>query len=144
MKTDKKKYKKALSPEDVIEEAIQRKDWVSAFSNAVTYFEHWGYWRLRYYCIKEKIHEKKKIKRLSVSNLALILHLLKLIDQNTHAKMTKTIKERNKLVHPVLLGEGIGYRDRKKEDRAIEILTDAKECIKELRLGITIEALSSQ
>jgi hypothetical protein len=40
MKTNKKNGEKPLSFEEVIDEAIQREDWFSAFSNAVTYFEH--------------------------------------------------------------------------------------------------------
>lgn len=138
-----KKYKKASSPEEVIDEAIKRKDWFSAFSNAVAYFEHWGYWRLRHYCIKEKIYEKEKIKHITVSNLVLILHLLKLIDQNTHAKMVTTIKERNKLIHPILQGEGIGYRARKEEDGAIKILENAKKCITALKEDLIKSTSSS-
>jgi hypothetical protein len=133
---EKKKWKKAPTYEEVINEAIQRKDWFSAFSNAVAYFEHWRYWRLTSYCMKEKIHAKEKIKSLSPANLTLILYLLKLVNQDTFSKMTKTILERNKLVHPISRGKGISYRDRKETDRAIEILDDAKVCIKRLKEGI--------
>ena len=125
-----------LNPERVIDEAIEREDWFSAFSNAVTYFEHWGYWRLRWYCIKEKIDIKERIKHLHVSSLVLILYLLRLIDTNTFSKINKTIKERNKLVHPVSTEAGITYRDRKEKDRATQLLTDAKSCIRKLKEGI--------
>jgi hypothetical protein len=136
MQSKKRRWKKAPTPEEVIGEAIQRDDWFSAFSNAVAYFEHWGYWRLDWYCTKENIHVEEKIRNLSVSTLALTLYLLKLINQNIYSKMSKTILERNKLVHPISRGKGIRYRDKKERDRAIEILTDAKECITELKQGI--------
>jgi len=136
MSSKNKKWKKAPSPEEVIDESIQREDWVSAFSNAVSYFEHWGYWKLYWYCLEEDIHVERKIKSISVSNLTLVLHLLKLIDTNTFSKMQKTIDERNKLLHPILRGQGISYRDAKDRDRATEILADAKCCIEKLRKGI--------
>ena len=136
MKNDKKKWKKAPSFEEVIDEASQREDWFSAFSNAVTYFEHWGYWRLHWYCIKEKIEIRERLRHLHVSTLVLVLFLLKLIDTNVFSKMSKIIKERNKLIHPVSAESGITYRHRKEKDRAIELLEDAKYCIKNVKEGI--------
>jgi len=136
MQSKKRRLKKAPAPEEVIDEAIQRGDWFSAFSNAVAYFEHWGYWRLSWYCTEENIHVEEKVRNLSVSTLTLTLYLLKIMNQNTYSKMSKTILERNKLVHPISRGKGIGYRNRKERDRAIEILTDAKKCITELKQGI--------
>ena len=136
MKTDKKNGEKHLSFEQVIDEAIQREDWFSAFSNAVTYFEHWGYWRLHWYCIKEKIEIRERLRHLHVSTLVLILHFLKMIDTDVFSKMNKIIKERNKLIHPVSTESGITYRDRKEKDRAIELLEDAKYCIRKVKEGI--------
>lgn len=131
-----KKWKKAPSFEEVIDETIQREDWFSAFSNSVTYFEHWGYWRLHWYCIKEKIEIGERLRHLHVSTLVLVLYLLKLIDNNVFSKMSKIVKERNKLIHPVSTESGIFYRDRKEKDRAIELLEDAKYCIKTVKEGI--------
>lgn len=129
-----KKYIRVRNPIKVIDKAIGEEDWFSAFTNSVTYFEYYGYWRLRWYCIKEKIDVKEKLKNLRVGSLALVLFLLKLIDRNTYSKMNKIIKERNKLIHPAIAG--ITYRDRKKKDRAIQLLEDAKFCITELKKGI--------
>lgn len=124
--------------EGIIDDATTREDWFSGFTNSVTYFEHWGYWKLRWYCIKKGImgtsSEKEKLRNLHVSNLVLILHLLKLIDQDTYSRINKIIQERNKLVHPGRAG--ISYRDRKQKDRAVELLIDAKACIKKLKQGI--------
>jgi hypothetical protein len=133
---EEKELKKAPTPEEVIDKAIQNEDWVSAFSNAVSYFEHWGYWKLSWYCIEEDIHVERKIENISISNLTLILYLLKLIDTNTFSKMQKTINERNKLVHPILRGQGVNYKDTKNRDRAVEILEDAKYCINKLKEGV--------
>jgi hypothetical protein len=66
-----------LNPEKIINQAIERRDWFSGFSNSVTYFEHWGYWRLKWNCIKEQIDIEEKLKHLHVSTLTLILYLLK-------------------------------------------------------------------
>jgi len=120
--------------DEIIDDAIAREDWFSGFTNSVTYFEHWGYWKLRWYCIQNKVSIKTKLRNLHVSNLVLILYLLKLIDQKTYSRIYKVIKERNKLVHPGRAG--ISYRDRKKKDRAVELLNDAKTCIKKLKEGI--------
>lgn len=120
--------------EKIINEAIAREDWFSGFTNAVTYLEHWGYWRLRWYCIENHINMEKETKRLNISDLILVLRLLKLIDEPTYSKIKIIIKERNKLVHPSR--KGISYRDRKKKERAEELLNYAKECIRNLKAGI--------
>jgi hypothetical protein len=99
------KYRKAHQPIDVINDAIERKDWFSAYSNAVAYFELWGNQLLTFYCRNEHIYASKMIQKLSVANLVLVLYLLKLIDQNTLSKMNLTIKERNNIVHAGSRGE---------------------------------------
>lgn len=114
----------------VIDKAIQDEDWFSGFANAVAYLEHFGYWLLRWYCIKKKINVKRKIARLRVNTITLILYLLGLIDTRTYSMMNKTIKERNKLIHPTIAG--ISYRDRKEKERATELLNDAKFCLEKL------------
>ena len=100
---------------------------VLGFANSVSYLEHLGYWLLRWYCIKENIEVKKKLKNLRVSTIALTLYLLKLIDTNTFTKMNTIIKERNKLIHPIELG--LSYRQQKEKEKAIKLLKDAKYCI---------------
>jgi hypothetical protein len=130
-------FKIAPTPEEVIEDAIQREDWFSGFSNAVAYFEFWAYIWLWRYCQKESIHIEDKIKGLNARQLNIILHLLKLTDSNIFNKMTKTIQERNHLVHPTSTEDGLGYRHRKQRDRAKELLEDAKECTRRVREGAT-------
>jgi len=122
---------------EIIDEAIKREDWFSGFTNSVTYFEHWGYWRLWWHCIQKGIDSQaleKRLKNTHVSTIVLILYLLQSIDHDTYSRINKIINERNKLVHPAR--EGITYRDRKERDRAIELLNDAKACIKKLKEGI--------
>jgi len=119
-----------------IDRAIENEDWFSGFSNAVTYFEYWGYWRLHWYCLKEHIEEYGKTKYLNASSLLTILYLLKEIDANTFNKMIKVIKERNKLIHPISTDSGMTYRDTKEKDRATELLNDAKECISKVKEGV--------
>jgi len=124
----------ALDWEGIIDNAIRRKDWFSGFTNCVTYFEHWGYWKLKWYCIKNKINAERKLHSLSVGNIAVVLYLLRAIDQDTYSKMLEVIKERHRLVHPAR--EGITYRDRKEEETFARLLNDAKDCIRRIKKGI--------
>jgi hypothetical protein len=126
--------KDAYDWEKIIDDAISREDWFSGFTNSVTYFEHWAYWRLHWYFIKNKLDIRtlsKKLSRSHVSNLILILYILQAIDKDTYSRINKIISERNKLVHPAR--EGLSYRDRKEKDRAIELLNDAKNCIAKIK-----------
>lgn len=121
----------------IIDDAIAREDWFSGFTNSVTFLEHWGYWKLRWYCVQRGIDRgalEKRLRSLHISNLILILHLLQLIDQDTYSRISKIISERNKLVHPTR--KGISYRNRKEKDRATKLLNDAKDCIVKLKKGI--------
>jgi len=137
-------YKKSdfysLNPTRVINDAQERRDWFAAFTNAVTYFEHYGYWAIRLYCSRENIQLTRKakdsLKDLGAINIALFLRILKLIDNETYSDMRKIIKERNKLVHPSR--KGITYRDKKKEDNAIRLLDKAKDCIQKIRSTIML------
>jgi len=110
-----------------IDAAIEKEDWFLGFANSVSYLEHLGYWLLRWYCIKENIEIKKRLKNLKVSTIALTLYLLKLIDTDTFTKMNTIIKERNKLIHPI--EPGLSYRRQKEKEKAIKLLKDAKHCI---------------
>lgn len=135
--SDSSKMKSGNNWLNIIDDAIVREDWFSGFTNSVTFLEHWGYWRLRWYCTQRRIDGgavKERLRSLHISNLILILHLLQLIDQDTYSKISKIISERNKLVHPAR--KGISYRDRKEKDRAVELLNDAKNCIVKLKQGI--------
>jgi hypothetical protein len=85
---------------------------------------------------KKKSNLREKLRHLHVSTLVLVLYLLKLIDTNVFSKMNKIIHERNRLIHPVSTESGISYRDRKEKERAIELLEDAKYCIKNVKEGI--------
>lgn len=119
----------------IIDDA-KEEDWFSAFANAVSYFEHYGYFAIRAYCVREKVKLTGKamesLKRnLSAGNIALLLRVLKLIDNETYSSMKKIIEERNKLVHPGR--KGIAYRDRKKEDTAIRLLNQGKECLRKIK-----------
>lgn len=144
MKNKQKRWKKAPTPEEVINEAIKREDWFSAFSNAVTYFEHWGYWKLRWYCIEEEIDIKERLRNLRVGTLTTILYILKLIDENTFSKMITIIKERNGIIHPTSKKGRITYRGKKEKDRAVQLLEDAKYCIRKLKEGILKERIGKR
>ena len=124
-----------------IDDAKEEEDWFSAFANTVSYFEHYGYFAIRAYCVREKVKLTGKamgsLKRnLSAGNIALLLRVLKLIDNETYSGMKKIIEERNKLVHPGR--EGIAYRDRKKKDTAIRLLNQGKECLRKTKGTITL------
>jgi|GEM_PF-2892667 len=128
----------APTPELVIDEAIKREDWFSAFSNAVSYFEFWAYIWLWRYCQKENMHIEEIIKGLNARELNLILYLLKLTDSNIFHKMKKTISERNLYVHPEKAEQMLGYRhkeEREEKEKALRILKDAKYCITKVREG---------
>lgn len=125
----------------IIDHAREEEDWFSAFANAVSYFEHYGYFAIRAYCVREKVKLTGKamesLKRnLSAGNIALLLRVLKLIDNETYSSMKKIIEERNKLVHPGR--KGIAYRDRKKKDTAIRLLNQGKECLRKIKGTITL------
>ena len=136
-------YRKAHPPSEVIDEAIGRKDWLSAYSNAIAYFEMWGYWLLVYYCRNEKLYIKKRIEDLSVSNLTLVLYLLKLIDQNTFTKMTEAIRKRNAILHAGSKGESKRFLGENEQEEAIKVLENAKYCIDKLKEG-TIKQVKSE
>lgn len=119
-----------------IDIAIKKEDWFSGFANTVSYFEHYGYFAIRAYCVREKVKLTRKamesLKRnVSAGNIALLLRLLKLIDNKTYLSMKKIIEERNKLVHPGR--KGIAYRDRKNKDTAISLLNQGKECMQKIK-----------
>jgi hypothetical protein len=135
--------RKANPPSEVIDDAIRRKDWLSAYSNVTAYFELWGYWLLIYYCRNEKLYVQKRIEDFSVSNLTLVLYLLRLIDQNTFTKMTEAIKKRNAILHAGSRGESKRFLSEKEQEEAIKILENAKYCIDKLK-DETIEQMKSE
>jgi len=132
------RFRIAPTPELVIDEAIKREDWFSAFSNAVSYFEFWAYIWLWRYCQKENMHIEEIIKGLNARELNLILYLMKLTDSNFFHKMKKTISERNFYVHPEKTEEMLGYRhkeSKEEKEEALRYLEDAKYCTKKVREG---------
>jgi BMFP domain-containing protein YqiC len=135
MRTE-RKWKRTLTPEEVIDKAIAREDWFSAFSNAVSYFEFWSFWALESYCLKENIDVEQKLKRLPVSTLTLMLYLLKLIDFDTYSKMNIVTRERNRLVHRNIPEKIPIYDGEKKTAEATQLLEDAKQCIRNVRKEI--------
>ena len=88
-----------------IDYAVEKEDWFLAFADVVSYFEHYGYFAIRAYCVRENLKLTRKaidsLKRdFSTGNIALLLLVLKLIDDETYSSMKKIIAERNRLVHP--------------------------------------------
>jgi hypothetical protein len=118
-----------------IARAAKDEDWFSAFTSIVTYFEHYGYWAVRFYCGRHEITLTRKaeesLKRLGATDLALLLRILNLINNETYSTMKKTIEERNKIVHPGQ--KGIRYVDKKKKDEANRLPNEAKECLKKIK-----------
>lgn len=114
-----------------IDKALSREDWFSAFTNVVTYFEHYGCWAVRFYCLRHKINltakAEESLKKLGAGDLALLLRILKIIDNDTYSMMKKTIEERNNVVHPGR--KGIRYVDQKKKDEACRLINAAEECL---------------
>jgi len=127
-----------LNPNKVIDDAKDIEDWFAAFANAVSYFEHYGYWAIILYCYREKVQLTEKarnsLKRLSAANICLLLRILKLTDNEAYSSMRKIIEERSNLVHPSR--KGIRYRDKKKRDNAVMLLNQAKECIEKIKSTI--------
>jgi hypothetical protein len=115
-----------------VDNAVKKEDWFSAFASIVTYFEHFGYWAVTFYCRRNKMTLTKKaletLRRFGAADLAFLLRILNLMDNETYSTMKKTIEERNKIVHP---GQrGIKYVDKKSKEEASRLLNEAKECFK--------------
>lgn len=123
-----------------IDKAIEKEDWFSGFTNAITYFEHYGYLALRAHCVRENVEltskAMKSLKSLGAANIALSLFILKIIDEETYSSLKKIIEERNNLVHPGR--RGIRYRDEKKKESAIRLLNKAKEHIQKIQITIKV------
>jgi len=134
-----REWKRTATPEEVINEAIERNDWFSAFSNAVSYLEFWNFWAIEAYCLRENIDVGRKLERLPVSTLTLILRLLGLIDSDTFSKMNVVIKERNRLVHRNV-PEKIPIYDTERQRAVVtRLFSDAKQCIRNVRATIHTE-----
>ena len=111
-----------INPFSEIDNARQRKSYFEAFALAGTYFEYYGYLKLR------GIISRKKLDRMTAGSIREALIKRKLIDPKINKKMKEVIVLRNDLVHP----EGdIARKYRLKSDE-IALLDVAKECIKEL------------
>jgi len=129
------------SPDRVIDELIAKEDWFSGFANSVTYFEHYGYFAIRAYCVREGVELKGKainlLRRNSAGNVTLLLRILKIIDDKSYSDMRKIIGERNNLVHPGR--KGLAYRYAKKKDEYTVLLNKAKECIVRVKSQIKLK-----
>jgi uncharacterized protein YutE (UPF0331/DUF86 family) len=76
--------------------------------------------------------------------LILVLHLLKLIDQNTFTKMSEVNSKRNAIVHSGLRkGEIERLFDRNQQEDIINTLKNAKFCIDKLKKA-AIEQVKSK
>jgi hypothetical protein len=117
-----------INPVAVIKNLIEKKEYFEAFANAITFFEYLGYRKLSS-SLDGKI-SRKKLSRLSVSNINTFLYSLDLIDQASYSKIAETIKIRNKLIHPI---ENIGLRYKIDEENANRILNKAIEVIQLLQ-----------
>jgi len=111
-----------INPFSEIDNARQRKSYFEAFALAGTYFEYYGYLKLK------GIISREKLDRMTAGPIREALIKRKLIDPKINKKMKEVITLRNDLVHP----EGdIARKYRLKSDE-IALLDVAKECIKEL------------
>jgi len=129
---------KAQNPSEVIQRAIDNRDWFFAFSSAVTFFELWGYWRLQQHCEYEKLYAASQIKKLEASNLALVLYLLQLIDQDTHVKITRVIEGKNNFVHPASEVDRLSspYLNEENAKAAETVLRGAIVAIERIKKGL--------
>lgn len=121
-----------LNPEKDIDDSIKRRDWFTGFAISVSYFEHYGAEKIKNYCKTQKIRGcSDPLKRMNVNSIIFILRVLEFINNDIYEKMKKTISERNKLIHPSR--KGIDYRYQKEENRAKQLLEEAKECIHKIK-----------
>ena len=136
-------FKKRLGK---IDRAITAEDWFSGFALAVTYFEHYGYYAIRFHCFREEIaltnEAEDSLKRLNAGQLALFLRVLNLINNEAYSKMKKVIEERNKIVHPGQ--ENILYVDKKEADDAKALLNQAKDCLCTIKISINSHEKTEQ
>jgi len=135
-----------IDPYGEIDRAMKNEDWVSGFSHAITYTEHFGIIKIKNYIessVLRKIENeenknavnnqfKDDLKNIGAKNIVLLLFALEIIDSDTYLKLREIITERNKLQHPTR--KEIGYRYIKKEKTKREcLLEEAKAIISEIQ-----------
>ena len=116
-----------INPYQEIDNATSRDDYFNAFVVAVSFFEYYGYRKLRDF-FKNQISDDK-LERLSASEIMIFLFGLKIIDQPTYARMKDVIDMRNDLVHPK--GD-IAKKYRLDKNEAKSLLGKAKQVIEAL------------
>ena len=146
MSRKRKSYRKprlrVFNLDEAIDESKEREDWFVAFTNAVTYFEHYGYWAIKLYSARKHVKLTRKatdsLKRLSAGDIAFLLRILKLIDNEAYSNMKKIIEERNNLVHPWSKRNNL---PRTEKERAIELLNQANQSIREIRSTLKLRKI---
>ena len=117
-----------IDPHGDIGKAMKNKDWVSGFSYAVRYIEHFGTIKIKNFIDSRIIQgiqnpdQKREVsnrymgdlKRSSAVNIAFTLFVLGLIDPSTYVDLRNIIVERNTLIHP--LKKGVGFQHSKEEE----------------------------
>jgi hypothetical protein len=80
-----------------VENAVNSKDWFTAFTSIVTYYEYYAYWAIRNQCTSARAKLNKKaedsLKRLGAANLALLLRIMDIIDNEEYSTIKRTIAE---------------------------------------------------
>ena len=118
-----------MNPENDIQDAIERRDWFTGFAISVSFFEYYGKNIIKdYYENRNMQFNKKMLDGMGASDVIFILRVIENINNDYDAKMKKIIKERNKLIH------NITYRDEKEETRAYDLLKQAIDCIKNIKI----------
>ncbi len=134
-----------IDPHGDIEKAIKNEDWVSGFSYAVRYIEHFGTIKIKNFVDSKIVQnirssDQKKVSkrylddlnRLPVVNIIFLLFALGLVNADTYLDLRKIIVERNRLIHPSKKGVGFQYIEEEKNKRKA-MLQQAQKMIEELQ-----------
>jgi len=134
-----------IDPHRDIGKAIKNEDWVSGFSYAIKYIEHFGTIKIKNFVdsmiisgIEDQDQKREAgnrylddLKRSSAVNITFDLFVLGLIDSTTYLDLRKIIVERNKLIHPQK--KGVGFQHSKEEaQKRRTMLQKAQKLIEEI------------
>jgi hypothetical protein len=130
-----------IQPIRILKDSLENHDWFKGLILSATFLEMFGFLSLRIY-YEQKIDRKHHkeignfLNRLGLSRTIKLLYFNGFIKHNTFLKMTKIIKARNKLVHPIqkmgkdfVFAEGSDHIPIETVEKMIE---DAIGCLKEL------------
>lgn len=135
-----------IDPHGDIGKAIKSEDWVSGFSYAVRYIEHFGTIKIKNFVDSKFIQniensdQKREVSnrfsedlnRLSTVNIVFMLFALGLVNANAYLDLRKIIVERNKLIHP--LKKGVGFQNVEEEkNKRKSMLQQAQKLIEEIQ-----------